>query len=67
MPEPMVIKIASTADFFTRKKQHVPNTIHGEMMDIKLKRLESIEVILPVFLINRIVKSERHAELVSAS
>jgi len=40
--------------------------ITGEMIDTKLSSVESIEFILPV-LINRIVKSERHAELVSAS
>lgn len=67
MPEPIVIKMASTDDFFIKKKQHVPNITQGGMMDIKLKRLESIEFILPVFLISRIVKSKRHAELVSAS
>lgn len=67
IPDPIVIKMASTEDFFVKKKQQVPNTTQGEMMDVKLKRLESTEFILPVFLINRIVKLERHAELVSAS
>lgn len=47
--DPMVIKMASTEDFFTKKKQQVPNTIQGEMMDVKLKRLESIEFILLYF------------------
>lgn len=49
MPDPMVIKMASTEDFFVKKKQQVPNTTQGEIMDVKLKRLESIEFILPVF------------------
>lgn len=49
MPEPIAIKIASTEDFFTKKKQQVPNITQGGMKDIKLKRLESIEFILPVF------------------
>jgi len=49
MPDPIVIKIASTDDFFIKKKQQVPNTTPDGMMDIKLKRLESIEFILPVF------------------
>lgn len=49
MPEPIVIKMASTEDLFTKKKQQVPNITQGGMMDIKLRRLESIEFILPVF------------------
>lgn len=40
--------------------------VTGEMIDIKLTNVESIEFIY-LCLINRIVKSERHAELVSAS
>jgi hypothetical protein len=49
IPEPMVIKVASTEDFFIKKKQQVPNTIQGEIRDVRLKRLESIEFILPIF------------------
>lgn len=49
IPEPMVIKMASTEDFFIKKKQQVPNTIQGDMMDTKLSNVESTEFILPVF------------------
>lgn len=49
IPEPMVIKMASTEDFFIKKKQQVPNTMQGDMMDTKLSNVESTEFILPMF------------------